>query len=301
MPPLVEDPIPPAGGDPREAEEGDTSAAVPRTVNGHRYLGWTRDGGHQYERPKEVGYGPGPPETAGGCDTGKTQEQRTAAPGQAGQGGATLPTLSREEIDENRRLIGLGPLERYPPRTGATNREGTNTAQRTLDASAAPWQPPLPTTSLRQRMLDASGGLRGCTSNNDVRRALGYPVYPPRRQPSEETETAQRTSDASADTISVGSHLPPDPRAGKQSKEVERPDGQRLRLPTLECYLCRGNHFIAACPKREIGRKHVCYWCNGNHSIKDCPARDLKCYARHHFVKNCPARKSNAKEGAAGQ
>ncbi len=275
MPPLVEDHIPPEGRNPRKAATGSTSAAVasPR-MNGRRYLGWTRDGGHQYD-------GPGPPEAAGGGDTGTPREQRTAAPGQAGHGGDTLPALSLEEINKNRRLIGLGPLWGYRPRTEATNREGTTQAQRKLDAAATPWQPPLPPTSLRQRMLEASGGLRGCTSDNDVRRALGYPVYTRRRPP------APRTANTSEDTISVETPLPPDPRAGKSSGKAERPDFG-LRLPPLECSLCKGNHFASACPARESGRiqeaKSVCYTCNGNH-----------------LVKNCPARKGNATEGAAGQ
>ena len=147
-------------------------------------------------------------------------------------------------------MIGLGPLWRYRPRTDATNREGTIQAQRPLDAAATPWQPSLPPTSLRQRMLEASGGLRGCTSDDDVRRALGYPVYARRRPP------APRTANTSEDTISVETPLPPDPRAEKSSRKAERPD-VGLRLPPLECSLCKGNHFASACPARESGRTQV--------------------------------------------
>ena len=223
MPPLVEDPVPPDGGDPRQDEEGDTSAAVPRTVNGRRHLGWTRLRGHQYEKPRE-------------------------------------------------------------------NREGT--AQRMLDASAAPWQPPLPPSSLRQQMLDASEGLGSSSGNNDVRQALGYPVYSLRRRPREDTDTAQRMSDASADTISFGPPLPPsNPRVhanGDDLREAERPDGVRRRTTgtgqPLECYLCNGNHFIRDCPKRETGRTRVFYLWDGNH-----------------FVRDCPKRESNAEKEAAGQ
>ena len=125
MPPLVEDHIPPEGRNPRKAEAGNTSVAVDSPTNSRRYLGWTRDGGHQYE-------GPGPPEAAGGGDTRTPREQRTAAPGQTGHEGTRVPTLTLEEINENRRLIGLGPLWRYRPQTDATNREGTTQAQRPL-------------------------------------------------------------------------------------------------------------------------------------------------------------------------
>ena len=82
MPTLTEDPLPPDGGDPRQEEVEDAGPAVPMTVIGRRYLGWTRLGGHIYERPRE-------------------------------------------------------------------ERENTGPEQRTLDASAAPWQP-----SLQRRMIE---------------------------------------------------------------------------------------------------------------------------------------------------
>ena len=53
MPTLTEDPLPPDGGDQRQEEVEDAGPAVPMTVNGRRYLGWSRLGGHIYERPRE--------------------------------------------------------------------------------------------------------------------------------------------------------------------------------------------------------------------------------------------------------
>jgi hypothetical protein len=109
MPTLEEIPVFAAGGDPRQDEAAAAGQAVPMTVNGRRYLGWTSLGGHVYEQPRE-------------------------------------------------------------------NREETGSAQRKLDASAAPWQPPLPTSSQR-------AGLGSSPVTDDGRQALGGPGHSLRRRP----------------------------------------------------------------------------------------------------------------------
>ena len=97
-------------------------------------------------------------------------------------------------MQQGRRYLGWTPQGGHIYEQPRGEREDTSPGRRTLDASAAPWQPPLPPSSPRSWPERFS-------SIDDVRQAMGYPRYSRVCGPRDASGDALRESTTEEDDV----------------------------------------------------------------------------------------------------